>query len=137
MITIFREIALKQIVTQKSKDIALKQLHDQLTELMAEIEAYEEEKTRMLTGFALRGGEGGQMENLRRQLDGESSRFFVRKDELMRQIGEVQNLREGEEIPAGSVEGPRVLQVGDDFAALAKAEIVLKDGMVAEIRDGA
>jgi uncharacterized protein (DUF3084 family) len=134
MITIFREIALRQIVTKQSKDISLQRLHDQLTELMAEIDSFEEEKNKLLTGFALRGGEGTQVDGLRKQLDGESQRFFRRKDEIMQQINEVQSLREGEEIAAGSLEGPWELKVGDDFTALAGAQIVLKDGIVAEIR---
>ncbi|MDR1070135.1 MAG: YlqD family protein [Gracilibacteraceae bacterium] len=133
-ITIFREITLRQIVTGQSKDISLRQLHDQLTELMKEIDGFEEEKNKMLAGFALRGGDGSQAENLRKQLDGESQRFFRRKDEIMRRIGEVQELREGEEIAAGSLEGPWELKVGDDFTALGRAQIVLKDGVVAEIR---
>ncbi|MDR1603946.1 MAG: YlqD family protein [Gracilibacteraceae bacterium] len=134
MITIFREIALRQIVTKQSKDISLGQLHDQLTELMTEIDNFESEKNKLLTGFALRGGEGSQVDDLRKQLDGESHRFFRRKDELMRQINEVQALREGEEIAVGSLEGPWELKVGDDFTALAGAQIVLKDGIVTAIR---
>jgi hypothetical protein len=101
---------------------------------MEKTDKFEEEKSKMLTGFALRGGEGTQVENLRKQLDSESQRFFRRKDEIMRQISAVQELREGEEIAAGSVEGPRELRIGDDFTALARAQIVLRDGIIVELR---
>ncbi|MDR0434341.1 MAG: YlqD family protein [Gracilibacteraceae bacterium] len=135
MITVFREIALRQIVTQQSKDISLRQLHDQLTKHMEEIDNFEEEKNKLLAGFALRGGEGADVENLRKRLDEESRRLFQGKDEIMRQINAVRELREGEEIDAGSVEGPVEIKAGDDFTALARAQIVLRDGVVVDIRN--
>lgn len=133
-ITIFREITLKQIVTEASKEVTRQQLREELLALNQEQTTFEEEKNKTLTEFSLKGVDASQLNKIRQQYDTESGKFHVRRDEIRMGMLAVDELKEGEEIIIGSVEGPYELKVGDILASAVKAEIVLKDGVVVEIR---
>lgn len=133
-ITIFREITLKQIVTEASKEVTRRQLKEQLLALNNEQKNFEEEKNKTLTEFSLKGADVSQINKIRQQFDTEAGKYFVRRDEIRMDMTAVDELTVGDEMIIGSVEGPYELQVGERLDTAVKAEIVLKDGVVVEIR---
>lgn len=133
-ITIFREIILKQIITEDAKTLTRQQLQDQMKELTSEHKAFEDEKNKMLTEFSLKGADSAQLSKIRQQYDAEAAQFHLRRDELRLSMEAVEQLVIGEERMIGSVEGPYEIKVGDNLEQAVKAEIVLKDGVVVEIR---
>jgi len=133
-ITIFREITLKQIVTKESKEITRQQMLAQMDELTREIKEIEDSKDRAIQEFTLKGAELTHLGKLRQQFDIEIAKLHVSQDELQAQIASLDELEVGQEIIAGSVEGPWELSVGDSMEAATNSEIVIKDGIIVEIR---
>lgn len=133
-ITIFREITLKQIVTEASKELTRQQLKEQLLVLNEEQMSFEEGKNKTLTEFSLKGADVSQINKIRQQFDTEAGKYHVRRDEIRMDMMAVDELTVGEEVIIGSVEGPYELRVGENLATAVKAEIILKDGIVTEIR---
>jgi hypothetical protein len=73
----------------------------------------------------------------RRQIEAEKRRHEALKQELANQLGEVEGLELGSEFPRGTVEGLVEVSVGDDLMQQAAgASIVIKDGVILEIREG-
>lgn len=133
-ITIFREITLKQIVTEASKELTRQQLKEQLLVLNEEQMNFEEGKNKTLTEFSLKGADAPQINKIRQQFDTEAGKYYVRRDEIRMDMLAVDELTVGEEIIIGTVEGPYELKVGENLTAAVKAEIIVKDGIVVEIR---
>ncbi|WP_019849415.1 YlqD family protein [Desulfitobacterium sp. PCE1] len=133
-ITIFREIILKQIITEEGKETSRKELREQLVALNNQQLEFEDKKKKTLTEFSLKGADGAQLDRIRQKFDAEASDFHVRRDELRMNMDALEELVVGEEVVIGSVEGPYDLKVGDTLDGAVNAEIILKDGVVVEIR---
>jgi len=54
--------------------------------------------------------------------------------QLLERLKLISKLNLDEEVVQGTVDGPMDIKVGDNFDGLNKVEIVLKDGVVIEIR---
>ena len=133
-ITIFREITLKEIVTEESKARSRQQMREELLVLNNEQLEFEENKNQTLTEFSLKGAEAAQLNQIRQQFDTQATKYHVRRDEITMNMLAIDELKEGELVVIGSVEGPYELQVGDSLADAVKAKIILKDGVVVEIK---
>ncbi|NLI93538.1 MAG: hypothetical protein GX434_15530 [Peptococcaceae bacterium] len=133
-ITIFREITLKQIVTEESKERTRQQMREQLVSLNNEQVEFEENKNKTLTEFSLKGADVNQINKIRQQFDTQAAKYHVGRDEIRMNMIALDELKVGEEVIIGSVEGPFEIKVGDRLDTAVKAEIVLRDGIVVEIR---
>lgn len=133
-IPIFREITLKQIVTERSKTKARQQLNEQLTALEKELAELEENKNRTLTEFSLKGAEDAHLQQIRRQWEMTRAQYQTQRDQIRMEMIAVDELKDGEEIIISSVEGPYELKVGEPVEQAMHAEIILKDDIVVEIR---
>lgn len=134
VITIFREITLKQIVTETSKEKTRQLLRERLAALNNEQAEFEENKNKTLTEFSLKGADPAQLNKIRQQFDTQAGKYHVGRDEIRMELSAVEEMKAGEEIVIGSVEGPYELEIGDRLETAVNAEVVLKDGVVVEIR---
>jgi hypothetical protein len=64
----------------------------------------------------------------------EKGRLSHRRQELEWRVKEARSLKEGAELPFREVQALSEIKVGDDFQALLRTEIVVKDGQVVAIR---
>ncbi len=133
-IPIFREITLKQIVTESSKIKARQQLNEQLTALERELTELEENKNRTLTEFSLKGAEEAHLQQIRRQWEMTRAQYQTQRDQIRMEMIAADELKVGEEIIIGSIEGPYELMIGEPVDQAMYAEIILKDNIVVEIR---
>lgn len=133
-VTIFRQITVKQIVTEKSKRDTLEQIKEEIIRLTEEQAAFEEDKTKLLTEASLKGADQAQLEKFRKHFETDGARFRVRQDELRERSEEISKLVVGEEIVGGTVEGPYEVRVGQSLNDALATEIVVKDGIIVEIR---
>ncbi|MGI6449979.1 MAG: YlqD family protein [Desulfitobacteriia bacterium] len=133
-ITIFREITLKQIVTEASKERTRQELRQQLMSLNNDQLEFEENKNKTLTEFSLKGADVNQINKIRQQFDTQATKYHIGRDEIHLNMMALDELKVGEEVVIGSVEGPFEIKIGDKLDVAVKAEIVLKDGIVVEIR---
>lgn len=133
-ITIFRQIMIKELVTENSKSKKIKQINDEINSVLKELKEFNDQKTKALTEASLRGADQNQMDRFRQQFESEAARYHLHHDELLKKIVGVEQLAVGEEIAIGSVEGPFELKAGQTLQEATAAEIVIKDGTIIEIR---
>jgi F0F1-type ATP synthase membrane subunit b/b' len=133
-ITLRRSISVRAIVTEALKQELRDELQQVADEAQRRIDQMETQGRRLLAG--LQTTDLTQAMEARRQLEAERQRHDALKQDIQRQIQEAEKLELGSEYPRGTIEGSVEVQEGDDLLLkLAKSEIVIKDGVIVEIRE--
>jgi len=132
-ITVVRPVVVKAIVTDVFKRQYLSELEDTVKRLDAVIAQIDTQIRRT----ELERQITPQARAIRQQLEVERSRQEAARIELAARMKEAEALELQSEFSQGTVESTVDLNVGDNFfTRLARAEIVIKDGIVIEIREG-
>jgi hypothetical protein len=132
-ITVVRPVVVKAIVTEAFKRQYLSELEDTVKRLDAVIAQIDTQIRRT----ELERQITPQSRAIRQQLEVERSRQEAARMELTARTKEAEELQLQSEFSQGTVESTVELNVGDNFfTRLARAEIVIKDGIVIEIREG-
>lgn len=132
-ITVVRPVMVKAIVTEAFKKQYLSEMEDMARRLDAviaqiDMQIRRAELERQITP---------QSRAIRQQLEAERSRQEAARMELAARMKEVEGLALQSEFSQGTVESTVEISVGDNFfARLARAEIIIQDGIVIEIREG-
>ena len=133
-ISVTRPIVWKAIVTDKLKAEMHQELERAKVRLDMEIQQLEFQAKRVLPDL--------ERQNLRRamavrqELEDEKQKRVASIERLSDQIRELQELTNGEEIARGTLEGLAQVSIGDDITKILYAEIVTKDDLVVELREG-
>lgn len=133
-ISVTRPIVWKAIVTDKFKAEMHQELERAKVRLDMEIQQLEFQAKRVLPDL--------ERQNLRRamavrqELEDEKQKRVASIERLSDQIRELQELTNGEEIARGTLEGLAQVSIGDDITKILYAEIVTKDDLVVELREG-
>jgi len=134
--TITRPIALRVIVTEQFKEEMAKELQEAADTTQRRIDQIDFQARRVLAD--LQRTDLTQAMQVRQQIEAEKGRQESVKKELLDRAKEVQELAMGTEFPRGTLEGVVDLSEGDNlYEKLTGAEIVIKDGVVIEIRERA
>ena len=134
-LTVRRSIAIIAIVTEQLKEDLKAELQEAMETTQQRIDQMEFQSRRFLSD--LQATDLTQAMAARRQIEAEKRRHEALKQELANQLGEVEGLELGSEFPRGTVEGLVEVNVGDDLMKQAAgASIVIKDGVILEIREG-
>jgi len=134
-ITVQRPVLIKAIVTEAFKRLYIADLEDAIKRVDAlvqqiDVQARRFELERQITPQ--------QSRNLRAQLDLERQRQEAARMELQARLREAQDLQLNSEFTQGTIEGTVEVSVGDNlFDKISRTEIVVKDGIVLEIRETA
>ncbi|MDR7523087.1 MAG: YlqD family protein [Armatimonadota bacterium] len=132
-ITVVRPVVVKAIVTETFKKQYLAELEDTVKRLDAVIAQIDVQIRRA----ELERQVSPQVRAFRQQLEVERSRQEAARMELQARIKEAEALELNSEFSQGTIEGLVDLSVGDNFfVRLARTEVVIKDGIVIEIREG-
>ncbi|MDR7483846.1 MAG: YlqD family protein [Armatimonadota bacterium] len=132
-ITVVRPVVVKAIVTETFKKQYLAELEDTVKRLDAVIAQIDVQIRRA----ELERQVSPQVRAFRQQLEVERSRQEAARMELQARIKEAEALELNSEFSQGTIESLVDLSVGDNFfVRLARAEVVVKDGIVIEIREG-
>ena len=132
-ITVVRPVVVKAIVTETFKRQYLSELEDTIKRLDAVVSQIDTQIRRT----ELERQITPQARAIRQQLEVERSRQEAARMELAARIKEAEALELQSEYSQGTVESTVELNVGDNFfTRLARAEIVVRDGIVIEIREG-
>ncbi|MFB5660590.1 YlqD family protein [Alteribacillus sp. HJP-4] len=75
-----------------------------------------------------------QKAEVKTRFDKEIDKRHSKKDRLSFRESQLKQLPEGAEITSGQVDALHDIQVGDDWQALESQEIIIKEGIVIEIR---
>ncbi len=131
-ITVVRPVVVKAIVTEAFKKQYLSEIEDTVRRLdmvIAQIDTQirRTELERQITP---------QARAIRQQLEVERSRQEAARMELAARMKEAEGLELQSEFSQGTIESMAELSIGDNFfTRLARAEVVIKDGIVIEIRE--
>jgi len=131
-ITIARPVVIKAIVTESFKRLYTQELQTALArveELVTQIDTQmrRTELERQITP---------QSRAIRQQLELERARQDATRAELQARLREVEGLELNSEFPQGTVESFTEVSVGDNlFQKLGRTEIIVKDGIIIEVRE--
>lgn len=132
-ITVIRPVVIKAIVTEAFKEGYKRELQEALRSVEDLIGRIDSQIRRM----ELERQITPQSRAVRQQLELERSRQEALRAELQERLREAERLELNTEFPHGTVDAQVEVRVGDNlFRKLARTEIVVKDGIVMEIRDG-
>lgn len=133
-ITLQRPVVIKAIVTEAFKRLYIADLEEAVKRVDAILQQIDVQSRRV----ELERQVTPQTRNLRAQLELERQRQEATRIELQVRLREAQDLRLNTEFVQGTIEGTVDLSVGDNlFDKISRTEIIVKDGIVLEIRETA
>lgn len=126
-------VAVKFILTETAKQQIIAEQRRQIDQIQNELEQLEQQGKIAIEQAMAQGGEIAQQ--VRQQLENERRVREQRREELFRQMLQIQQLELGTEIQNMTVETVVDVKPGDDWTkVLLGAEIIVKDGIVVELR---
>lgn len=133
-VTVRRSIAVQVIVTEQFKQELRDELQEAIGVTRRRIEEIDIQGRRFLAD--LQRSDITQAMQARRQIEAEKRRQEALLEDLRRQLEEAEKLEPGSEFPRGTLEGLVELSPGNDLLRkLAGAQIVVKDGVIVEVRE--
>ncbi|UCH36585.1 MAG: YlqD family protein [Armatimonadota bacterium] len=133
-LTVMRPVALRVIVTEQFKQEMDKELQEAADSAQRRLDQIDFQARRVLAD--LQRADLNQAMQVRQQIEAEKGRQESVKKELLERAEEVRGLELGSEFPRGTIESMIEIKEGDNlYEKLTQAEIVIKDGIVTEIRD--
>ena len=133
-ISVKRSIGVRVIVTEEFKTELKGELEQAATETQRRIDQMELHSRRLVAD--MQTTDLSQAMQARRQIEAERQRHDALKQDIQRQLQEVDKLEIGSEYPRGTLEGVVDLQQGDDLVQkLSGSQIVIKDGVIVEVRE--
>lgn len=130
-----RPVTVKMILTNGTKKELLRQCEQSIRQLELELEQLSFERRKLLHRAEKQGRD--VIQQAEERLQQEVSERLEKQEQLKQQYKQIEQLPEGSEIVHSQVESEVTIELGDNWEELMKKpEIVLKDGIVHEIRGG-
>ncbi len=133
-----RVINVKAVVTPLWKEEAQKQLQKQINQLDSRLQQLEMQGQRMVTELQ-KQGEGNdavaqQITAASNKINQDKGQLLQQKNQILQQLQQVQTLELNKEVSQGQIEGFFKVGVGDNMVRKMQMEILLRDGVIEEIR---
>jgi YlqD protein len=141
-----RAVAVKAVVTPRWKDEAQQQLQANLNQFDMQLQQLELQAQQMMTeirkqGIQVIGAEGlqpesvqSQLQELQIQVNGRKTELLEQKNQMLQQLNQVQLLQLEAEVDQGQIDNFFYIQEGDNLIQKMQVEILLRDGVVEQIR---
>ena len=139
-VTLKRPINLKVIVTPRWKQEVQQQLQAQITNLDSQLEQIDVQGNRTINELKQQSISPAppqvtqQIENIQMQVNKKKSEILERKNQALQQLQQVQTLELEQEFAQGQMESFFEVKKGDNLVKKLNVEIVVRDGIVEEIR---
>ncbi len=128
-----QSVLVKAIITEDFRTELLGKLRGAIGEIDLSVQQLENQGQRYLLGIDRSNIQ--QMMAVRQEIEEEKKKQELLKSQLNEKIKEVEGLALGVEYPQGNLEGFVEVNLGDDLTSkIARQEIVIRDGIVIEIR---
>lgn len=135
MLELKRIVMVKAVVTEAFKDNLMKELERAIKNMDMQMQQVENQSKAYLEDLKKKGMMQ-QMTTFKNQLNDERARMTASKNDLLMKIEEAKKLVLGTEFIQGPLEGPVNVKVGDNlYRKVGAAEILVKDGVIMEIRN--
>jgi hypothetical protein len=135
-----RPVTVKVIVTPRWKEEAQQQLQAQVSNLDAQIQQLEMQGQRAIAEIQrqslvpLPPAASQQIDNIQLQVNERKSEFLEQKNQFLQQLQQVQLLELNQEVAQAQLESFFRVEKGDNLVLKMNVEIVLRDGVIEEIR---
>ncbi|BAG05708.1 MAG: hypothetical protein GPJ11_23385 [Microcystis aeruginosa L211-101] len=135
-----RPVTIKVIVTPRWKEEAQQQLQAQMAQIDAQIQQLETQGQRAIAEIQrqslipLPPAAAQQIDNIQIQVNQQKSEFLEQKNQYLQQLQQVQLLELNQEVAQAQLESFFRVEKGDNLVAKMNVELVLRDGVVEEIR---
>lgn len=136
-----RQAIIKAIVTDTFKQQASAELQGALQQIDMQMQQLEFQGKRAISdlekkGITPAGPElTAQLNQLKSQIEQERQNLFSAKNDMMQKLNMIGQLDPGSEFVQGNVDNFVDVKIGDNlYAKLSAPEIIVKDGIVVEIR---
>ncbi|MBE9076424.1 YlqD family protein [Romeria aff. gracilis LEGE 07310] len=135
-----RVINIKAVVTPLWKEEAQKQLQNQLNQIDGRLQQLEMQGQRMVSEIQKQGTDPSdpavsqQISSVQGKLNQDKGQQLQQKNQLLQQLQQVQTLELNKEVSQGQIDGFFRVAVGDNMIRKLQVEILLRDGVVEEIR---
>ena len=131
-LTVTRPVLIKAVVTESFKRLYVQDLEDAIKRA----DTILEQITTQIRRSELERQVSAQSRAIRQQLEVEHARQEAAKAELQMRLREAEALQLSTEFTQGTVESLVEVSIGDNlFNKLGRAEILVKDGIILEIRE--
>ncbi len=135
-----RSISVKVIVTPRWKEEAQQQLQAQINQIDSQLQQLEMQGNRMISELQKQNLQPPgpqvmqQIENIQGQVNQEKSKLLEQKNQNLQQLQQVQVLDLEQEVSQGQIDGTFTVGLGENLIQKMQVEILLRDGIVEEIR---
>ncbi|MBD2653806.1 YlqD family protein [Synechocystis salina LEGE 06155] len=135
-----RPVTLKVIVTPRWKEEMQQQLQAQVGQMDNQVQQLDAQSQRAIAEIKkqslvpLPPNVSQQIENIQMQVNQQKSEILEQKNQALQQMQQVQLLELNQEVIQGQMESFFRLQKGDNLVQKMGVELVLRDGVVEEIR---
>ncbi len=135
-----RAINVKAIVTPRWREEAQQQLQAQINQLDSQLQQLEMQGQRMIAELKKQtiqppGPEVmQQMESIQVQVNEQKSKFLDQKNQSLQQLQQIQTFELEQEVSQGQIESVFAVEKGDNLIRKMQVEVVLRDGVIEEIR---
>jgi len=135
-----RQVILRTVVTTDWKEQTQQQIQAQINQIDGQIQQLEMQGRQAIAEIQkgsikpLGPEVNQQIDNIQLQVNSNKSQLLEQKNQLLQQINQVQVLELNQEVEIGQMEGFFYLQAGDNLYNKLRVEVLLKDGIVQEIR---
>lgn len=135
-----RAITIKAVVTPRWKDEAQQQLQGQINQLDSQLQQLEMQGQRMINEIQRQSNQPGspqvvqQVDNVQIQVNQKKSELLEQKNRILQQLQQVQILELEQEVNQGQIDSFCKVQKGDNLVEKMRVEVLLRDGIVENIR---
>jgi predicted phage tail protein len=135
-----RSISVKVIVTPRWKEEAQQQLQAQINQIDSQLQQLEMQGNRMISEIQKQNLQPPgpqvvqQIENIQGQVNQEKSKLLEQKNQSLQQLQQVQVLDLEQEVSQGQIDGTFTVGLGENLIQKMQVEVLLRDGIVEEIR---
>ena len=135
-----RPITVKAIVTAKWKEEVQQQLQNQIAQLDQQMQQIQMQGQRTIEEIQKKAQQSGnaqiakQVENIQGQVNQKKSEMLDKKNQFLQQLQQIQLLELDKEVVQAQMESFFRLEKGDNLVKKLNVEVVLRDGVVEEIR---
>ncbi len=135
-----RPITVKAIVTSRWKEEVQQQLQNQIAQLDKQIQQLEMQGKRTIEELQKKASSPSgaqvtkQVENIQSQVNQKKGESLNKKNQLLQQLQQVQLLELDQEVVQAQMESFFRIEKGDNLVKKLNVEVVLRDGIVEEIR---
>ena len=135
-----RPVTVKAIVTAKWKEEVQQQLQNQIAQLDQQMQQIQMQGQRTIEEIQKKAQPSGntqiakQVENIQSQVNQKKSEMLDKKNQFLQQLQQIQLLELDKEVVQAQMESFFRLEKGDNLVKKLNVEVVLRDGVVEEIR---